>query len=200
MHNINFSSPHFSSSVDLEKGQNSQPVVSESSLNHRIAEIFQKAKQYVCKKTTRTQRNLFYVLLTGSLSATGGFLAGEQRVAAAMGIGSLILGACLGGVANGLSTGISLETDIGERLSILEEKFDKLHKQVTQMKLTEDQIKEEWLIKQLTNIAQNLSNEERLYFSKFLINDESIENLNESLKEDLKKFEGIDEVAIAMPN
>ncbi len=70
--------------------------------------------------TGRLERNIMRITLTGGLSFAGTVIAGHPSAIAVMGVGAIFFGGALSGIANALSTGLSLETSLDNRLAELE--------------------------------------------------------------------------------
>jgi hypothetical protein len=83
----------------------------------------QQRKKCISPASSRLACNLWRVTFAGALSTIGGIVAGEKHAVASMGFGAVLLGSVIGGVGNGVSTWLMWETNLEDRVAIVERRL-----------------------------------------------------------------------------
>lgn len=115
--------------------ENTSASEAEASCCARVNQIFQNLHRYCYAHTPRVGRNIFRVVLAGGLSFAGGATGGDPRIVAAIGVlWAIYLGAILSGLGNALSTYLFLETDMEDRVPLLEKQVGAMGIEIQDLK------------------------------------------------------------------
>lgn len=132
MHAIDFKSPEMTTIVihedpsALKKSArtiDANQLVKLSQTQTKTSGVYSKCEKFIYAHTTRSVRNVLRVVIAGGITALGGLIQGDPKVAAAFGLtiaAGVTFGAFVGGIGNGFSTWLSWETDTDDRVAALE--------------------------------------------------------------------------------